>query len=158
MNVSAAKTLAHDLMADYIDPDVHGHWSFAWSNAKKTFGRVNYPSRTLYLSRPMCELNSDARMEDTIRHEIAHILAGRGAKHGPVWKAMARKVGATPHATHRADAPVPAKWEATCLHCGREFKRHRLTRNVRWASSCPKCGGGRYNPIYQLIWKEREAA
>ena len=41
-------------------------------------------------------MNGDPReVRDTILHEIAHALAGAKAKHGPAWKAIARRLGAT---------------------------------------------------------------
>jgi len=39
---------------------------------------------------------SSEQLTDTILHEIAHALAGPAAKHGPAWKAIARRLGATP--------------------------------------------------------------
>ena len=35
----------------------------------------------------------DAEIIDTIRHEIAHIIAGYDAAHGPAWKKIAKKLG-----------------------------------------------------------------
>ena len=37
-------------------------------------------------------------MTDTILHEIAHAIAGANAGHGPVWKAVAKRIGAAPRA------------------------------------------------------------
>lgn len=36
------------------------------------------------------------QVTDTILHEIAHALAGPAARHGPAWKSIARRLGATP--------------------------------------------------------------
>jgi len=45
--------------------------------------------------------------EDTIRHEVAHILACREVgvyeHHGPTWRAWAMRLGARPRSTNRQD-------------------------------------------------------
>ena len=41
---------------------------------------------------------SEAEIRDTILHEIAHALAGPEARHGARWKAIARRIDATPRA------------------------------------------------------------
>lgn len=80
-------------------------WRFKFNTrAKKRVGQCDYDARTIELSYKYVEAGiSWAQMDETIRHEIAHALAGPWAKHGPEWKAWARKVGATPKAC--ADIP-----------------------------------------------------
>ena len=41
---------------------------------------------------------SEEQVRDTVLHEIAHAIAGHEAGHGPLWKATARRIGATPRA------------------------------------------------------------
>ena len=39
---------------------------------------------------------SEEQLLDTVLHEIAHAIAGHEAGHGLLWKATARRIGATP--------------------------------------------------------------
>jgi len=61
-------------------------------------GYCKYRSKTISISGHW--LNNpkftDEHVLDTILHEIAHALVGYEAKHGPVWKAKASEIGATP--------------------------------------------------------------
>ena len=41
---------------------------------------------------------NEEEIRDTVLHEIAHAIAGPEAGHGPLWKATARRIGATPRA------------------------------------------------------------
>lgn len=78
---------------------------------------------------------------DTLRHEAAHAIAGRDAKHGPAWKAWARELGATPRACGkltaeqrqaRAAMQPQAKWTIRCTRCGAEDTRRSMKRDVRF--------------------------
>lgn len=75
-------------------------WHFQFNTrAKKRIGQCDYNARTVELSYQYVQAGMEwAQIDDTIRHEIAHALAGPLAKHGPHWKAWARKLGATPKA------------------------------------------------------------
>ena len=44
------------------------------------------------------EKSGGAEIRDTVLHEIAHALVGPEARHGPEWKAIAKRLGATPRA------------------------------------------------------------
>ena len=64
---------------------------------------------------------------DTLRHEIAHAIAGSEAKHGPAWKVVAIRLGATPRACDDSHETVvtPGEWQATCPTCKKTFHRYR---------------------------------
>lgn len=78
---------------------------------------------------------------DTLRHEAAHAVAGLEAKHGPVWKATARRLGATPKACGTLTAEQrearravqgPAKYTVRCSRCGIEHDQRRMTSRRRY--------------------------
>src|SRR5947209_2523101 len=77
-------------------------WGFAFNSRKKAMGLCLYPwlargrPGRIELSRHFCESNADAEILDTIRHEIAHALAGKTAGHGLLWRDWCLKVGARP--------------------------------------------------------------
>lgn len=111
MNLQNAEDMAWDLMDD------HGlnAWSFGFDNAKRRCGRCSYTKRLITLSRHYVELNNEREVRDTILHEIAHALTGAGVGHGPRWRAMARKIGATPNRCADNTVSMPeAPWRVVC--------------------------------------------
>ncbi len=80
--------------------DEHGleAWTFRFSAAESRLGECREREKVIRLSRRHA-VNGDPReVRDTILHEIAHALAGAAARHGPAWKAVAKRLGATPKA------------------------------------------------------------
>ena len=80
--------------------DEHGlaEWTFAFLEAKRRLGDCNFDERVIRIGRAHALDASEAEIRDTILHEIAHALAGPEACHGPQWKPIAKRVGATPRA------------------------------------------------------------
>ena len=88
--------------------DEHGlkHWSLYFSQGHRLLGRCAYRDQTIFISRYHAVNYPPEQVNDTILHEIAHALAGAQAKHGPEWKAIALRIGATPTAiAHEKDNP-----------------------------------------------------
>ena len=87
-------TTARELM------DEHGldTWTFAFLEAERRLGDCHYQDRVIRIGRAHALDASEAEIKDTILHEIAHALAGPEARHGPKWKAIAKRIGATPRA------------------------------------------------------------
>jgi predicted SprT family Zn-dependent metalloprotease len=141
-----ARDLAMRLMRQYGLHD----WCLAFNGRKRTLGLCWYERKVIALSVHLCELNPPEIVEDTIRHEIAHALAGPGTGHGPVWQAMAREVGADPKRAC-TDCVMPVgRWQATCPGCGQAYHRHRRPRRLNgWY--CPPCGPERGALIWQRL-------
>ena len=95
MDLNAARDLAHSLMDKH---GIAGTWAFAFDNARRRMGLCNYNARRLSISRHYTKAADEAQVQDTILHEIAHVIAGSRAYHGPQWKKVARELGATPKA------------------------------------------------------------
>lgn len=71
-------------------------WTFKFDNAKKTLGKTSFSHKYISLSRYMTELDSTGEfVEQTMLHEIAHVLAGHAAGHGEAWKIKGRSIGYT---------------------------------------------------------------
>ena len=104
--------------------DEHGlhEWTFRFSAARGRLGECRERERLIRLSRRHAVNGDPQEVRDTILHEIAHALAGAKAKHGPAWKAVARRLGATPKA--RAEEGEDAR-------AGREAAKARFRLGMK---------------------------
>ncbi len=73
-------------------------WSLAFVEAKRRLGDCHFRDRVIRISRTHALEGSNEQIRDTVLHEIAHAIAGPEAGHGPLWKATALRIGATPSA------------------------------------------------------------
>ena len=73
-------------------------WTLAFGEARKRLGACHFRHHVIQISRTHALEGSEEQIRDTVLHEIAHAIAGHGAGHGPLWKATARRIGATPRA------------------------------------------------------------
>jgi predicted SprT family Zn-dependent metalloprotease len=133
-----ARNLALELMAAY---GLNG-WGFRFNRRMRQVGLCWFPTQDrpgrIELSAPFVEWNDAAAVEDTIRHEIAHALAGPFARHGPEWVRMCRITGARPSRSCKVRMP-PGKWRATCPGCQAGCSRYRRPRRLHgW--HCRHCG------------------
>jgi len=96
----------HDLPAD--------GWQFNYNHAKRIIGLCHHTEKKIELSKWYALGLSKKEIKDTILHEIAHALCppsqekkGNGRRveppHGEQWKAMCRKIGATPQARKKIE-------------------------------------------------------
>lgn len=118
---------------------------------RRSFGQAHADGR-LRISAQFLGTPALADLEDTVRHEFAHLVVGVREKHGPAWRRVARDLGAIPRATGRsrcdhlqgrmADGPftlvaVMQSGEERVLR--RVFRRSPRYRNYRFDR-----GGQRY--------------
>lgn len=132
-------TEAHRLIASEMR--THGliqqGWTWKFDNAKNRMGLCNHTYRRLQFSRELFRVNTPERCMDTIRHEIAHAIAGSGAGHGPTWKRIVSEIGGTPRRCFSAEDTVMAQAKyvghcgENCEHTGKHG-RHRMTDNMRF--------------------------
>ena len=94
--------------------DEHGlhEWTFRFSTAERRLGECRERERLIRLSRRHAVNGEPPEVRDTILHEIAHALAGAKAGHGPAWKAVAQRIGATPKARAEESAEARANRQA----------------------------------------------
>ena len=155
MNLQDAKNLTISLM------DKHGlldeAWHFEFDNAKNRFGCCNYTQKRISLSQNLVALNDEARVTNTILHEIAHALVGAKHGHDSVWRSKALEIGCNGNRCFSSrNTKIPeSKYIAECGGCNRVHTRHKMTRSLKYgSSSCAHCSNGRYNEQYKLVWKE----
>ena len=72
-----------------------GDWDLRFNGARTQLGECRTRQKLVLLSRVHAVNGPPERTMDTILHEIVHALAGPDAGHGPAWKAVARRLGAT---------------------------------------------------------------
>lgn len=147
MNLEVAKNEALFLM------DEHGllekGWKFEFDSAKKRFGLCSYRKKIISLSASLTELNEFSRVKNTILHEIAHALTPK-AKHGPVWVAMAKKIGCDGKRCYNSAEvkAVVGKFVAICAKC------HKITykfKKPRVEYSCGICSK-KFDPNNILVY------
>lgn len=178
MDLTAARQLALDLMAEHLAEQVDGDPAryFRWSNAVKQAGSASFAAKrirragrwvtdpssvtwhNLSLSRKLVALWPEDEVRDVILHEIAHVLVGPQHGHDVVWKAACRRVGAKPERTYEGTLPsIDLPWVATCPSCGHVAQRTRPLKPGAH-QSCRSCSGRRYDPAYELVYVRRGAA
>lgn len=90
------KMAEHGLIAD--------GWKFVFNTrTKNRLGQCQHRNKTIELSVYHMRTHIMAQVVDTIMHEIAHALCGRGVGHGAEWKRKAYELGATPQAKARVE-------------------------------------------------------
>lgn len=134
---------------------------FLQCEAKRRAGVACYRDTTIVLSTFIFK-EQDPAIKSIIYHEIGHIVAGPGAKHGPVWKKVVNKMTRTTgikitRLYSDADMPIHAvekqrfyKYIFKCKDCGCIVRYTKMTSFVktydqeiapgrpRW--TCSRCG------------------
>lgn len=153
MELSQANALADALM------ETHGvkekGWKFQFDRASRRFGCCNYRRSVISLSRALTQLNDEAEVRNTILHEIAHAIVGRGVGHGPVWKAKHIEIGGDGQRCYKWNVHVPEKrYTATCLTCN-QVCQYAVNRGAACGRCCRKYSNGRFDPKYKFVYTLR---
>jgi predicted SprT family Zn-dependent metalloprotease len=128
MNTEELETIAAREMARY---GLQG-WTFALADTRRRLGACLYGKKRIEIAAYHAANSPAESVLDTLRHEIAHALAGPAAGHGPLWKAIAVRLGATPRACEVSpEIPIkPGAWQATCPTCSRTVHLYRRPRSL----------------------------
>lgn len=129
-------------------------WTLKFNNRlTRALGRCLFSKNTIELQTRFVKENTEAMVLDTIRHEIAHALAGHKAGHGYEWKMWAIKVGANPEATVDAGSvTLTRKYQLAFVKNG---KYERLDCfSDRKCNLKNKMLKGRSETLNQLVWLE----
>lgn len=115
------------LAAEHLAKNGLTGWTFALSNSKRRLGVCKYRPKRIEIGAYYAAHNPEVAVLDTLLHEIAHALAGPGAGHGPAWRAVAERLGATPRARDTSPDTVtpPGNWRAVCPACRRTHHRYK---------------------------------
>lgn len=150
--LTKVRVWAEALIRHHLDPKFGaGKWTFAFDHAKRRAGLCNYTNRRISVSRYLAERFDDDEIHQILLHEIAHALAGPNAKHGPVWKKIARDLGYVGGTTHTGEiAHERAPWLG---HCPTGHEHVRFRRPTR-SASCAKCSRT-YSEAHLITWTKR---
>lgn len=126
MKLIDAMALANHLMEEHhllVDG-----WRFEFDNARRRFGLTSFQSKTISLSQFLTAVNSYEKVKNTILHEIAHALVGKGVGHSSEWRATAFSIGCDGKRCYGSETISLARpYQAVCSKCGdleiRRFKR-----------------------------------
>ena len=128
MDLKELEALARQEM---LNNGLHG-WTFGWANTKRRLGVCKYRLKRIEIAEYYARHSSRESVLDTLFHEIAHAVVGPGKGHGPVWKAAAIRLGATPRACETSTNVVmkPGDWQATCAICQKVYHRYKRPMTV----------------------------
>ncbi len=107
-------------------------WTFRLANSKRRLGVCKYRPKRIEIAEYYARNNPPESVLDTLLHEIAHAIAGAGAGHGPAWKAIALRIGASPRACDTSPDTVvqPGDWQVTCPACNRTYHRYKQPKSL----------------------------
>ena len=126
--------------------DVRG-WRLEFRRYGHRLGSCCSRKRVIALNDYYAENNGEGPVLDTLLHEIAHALVGPALGNGPVWKAMARKLGCIPKACSKTGLTLRlGNYQATCPTCAHQFHKYRRPKPVRYY--CPSCGKERGRLVF----------
>ena len=113
-------------------------WTGGLDNARRRFGMCNFSKKHISLSRPLCELNDETEVRDTVLHEIAHALAwqrhGKNCGHDKRWKAICVEIGARPEACYDDGVVQPAApWVLVHRDTGEVFRTYLKFPSRDWS-------------------------
>ena len=147
------RSLAAELIAEY---NLAGWKLVIDERPRRRIGQCRYGRKELAVTGWYVDLNPWDSVEDTLRHEVAHALAGSKANHGPEWVEQCHRVGARAERqldTSKGGIISPAKrLQAKCAFCGTPYKRDRWPTGNRY---CRCTSYLQYRPA--LVWTRNSA-
>jgi predicted SprT family Zn-dependent metalloprotease len=159
MTNQEAQELAIQLMTE------HGliaqGWGFEFDNSRKRLGVCKYDrfggvAGTIGLSKYLLPHVKNAKIKDTILHEIAHAIAGHAAGHGPKWQRIARQIGCDAKRCYNVSAfragarekiLKQSKYNLVCPECGHKSAMARRPKRNR---SCGFCNPHGYDEKFKM--------
>jgi SprT protein len=133
-----------------------------WNSRMQSTAGLAYPSKALIKLNPRLQPFGFAEVEQTLKHELAHLLAHhrsgrrRISPHGPEWRKACADLGLTDERRcHTLPLPrrqVAKRHHYQCPACGMAVLR---VRPIRRPSACLPCcrkhNGGRYDQRFRFV-------
>ena len=107
-------------------------WTFGLARTRRRLGVCKSKEKRIEIAEYYARNSPEASVLDTLLHEIAHAIAGPGAGHGPSWKAVAMRLGATPKSCESSGQAIvePGNWQATCPACEKTVHFYRQPKSL----------------------------
>lgn len=97
-------------------------------------GRCFVGLQLIELNPQYVELNEENEVRDTILHEIAHALAGKGHHHDDYWRRICLRIGGSGNRTGDSKVMLAYRYRAICPSCGEHFYRHKAPSGVHFCT------------------------
>jgi len=133
-----------------------------WNSRMRSTAGMAYPGKALIKLNPRLHDFGPGEVEQTLKHELAHLLAHHRAgrrrisPHGPEWRKACADLGlANEKRCH--DLPLPRRQIARphhyqCPACGLDVHRVRpMRRPSACLTCCRKHSGGRYDERFRFV-------
>ena len=114
-------------------------WELVIGRAKRALGTTKYKSKVIEISKYSLNMGREKNL-NTLRHEIAHVIAGRKNKHNKVWKRVAKNLGCDGKRCSSIGMDVQHKYELKCRKCKWVSKYHRRPKISN--KICKTCNQG----------------
>ena len=112
------------------------HWSFQFDHGTRRAGSCLYETQVISLSYEYAKHDSEQGIRDTILHEIAHALVGKGHHHDALWRAKAIEIGCSGKRLHDVQF-TPPRYIVRCRNDCWVATAERRRRNC----VCKTCRG-----------------
>jgi predicted SprT family Zn-dependent metalloprotease len=114
------------------------NWKLGVHHKKQTLGLTSYINKTISFGKYSLFYDDLKINMNTLKHEVAHVLAGSENGHNQIWKKCAINVGADPKSCSVSD--IETKYVMTCDNDCFNTKRHnKLKKYDNYV--CSKCKG-----------------
>lgn len=149
MELYKAKELAEELIEEHCP-----EYTFQFDNAKSRFGYCSWKKKIISLSKNLVLMNDEARVKNTILHEIAHALTPK-QYHNKIWRAKALEIGCDGkrcYDNNKVNTPTE-KYVYQCPICEEKYYQHRRSRIKRACGKCcKKYNNNKFSKDYELIF------
>lgn len=158
------------MVLENIEKHLNSNWTFKWSNAKRSAGScrikgIKLPSGkskivkgTISISKSILKEMTYEGVKDTILHEIAHAIQYEktgSSDHGPIWKKIAKSLGAVPKAAAQPEHFIKGKVagiEIIDAEFGPKDEAAKKPEKKKTSKPGPNQGVGAF--VYALIAKQ----
>jgi predicted SprT family Zn-dependent metalloprotease len=153
-----ARGLLRGISCEELAADVRVRWH---ARLRTTAGQAYYVQSLIRLNPKLMQFGME-EVEQTLRHELAHLVARFRAgsrridPHGPEWRQACRDLGIGDEKRCH-DLPLPrtrqrARHRYHCPHCKRDYARVRpFRRAVACLECCRAHARGRYDERFRLV-------